>query len=212
MAEARYFQTLNRMPGENARFNVRGRCYEEWLLSIQVAILAGHDVHFCGTPITTASDFILCVDSAEERARFAARLEAEAVRLGARIIRSWPRVFEQAYATLHRTLQREDPKTGEHEVAVRRALWIISEDEAPSVQRFERTWCAANWPAHHAGDGVVPCICGGPVAASWPEISPATVIFARLARHETAERLLRFGCRHDPALVRRQTVFLEGEE
>lgn len=205
-------KALNRLPGENGRYGERGGCYEGWIMTVQNALLAGHDVHFHGAPITTASDFILCAEDAGTRAHLAAGLEKEAARLGARVIRSWPRVFEQTYATLHRTLQRYSPKTGEHEVVARRALWILCEDEAPSAERFARAWCALNWPAHHAGDGVVCSIAGGPRAAYWPEIEPTTVIFARIARRATAERLLRNGLRYDPALARRQTVFLEPEE
>jgi hypothetical protein len=183
--------------------------WELWVMLVKAAFIAEHRCYYHGAPVTTCSDFIFCVDSAEERARISARLEEEAAGLGAMVIRGWPRVFEQAYATLHRTLQREDPKTGEHEVVARKALWILCEDEAPSSSRFERAWCAVNWPAHHAGDGVVPSIGGGPAAAYWPEIEPATVIFARIARRATAGRLLRNSRRYDPALERRQAVFLK---
>lgn len=193
--------TLDRLPYEPDN-------WELWVMLVKAGFIAEHKCYYHGAPVTTCSDFIFCVDSAEERARIAARLEEEAAGLGAMVIRSWPRVFEQAYATIHRTLQRYSPQTGEHEVVARKALWILCEDEAPSAERFARAWCALNWPAHHAGDGVVISIAGGPRAAYWPEIEPATVIFARLARRKTAARLLRNGLRYDPALARRQTVFV----
>lgn len=191
---------LNKLPHDQ-------ESWEPWVALVKAALIAEHRIYYAGEPVTTCSDFIFCEDDRQARAQIVRQLEEAAESLGAKVIRSWPQVFEQAYATLHRSLQR----ASDHEVIARKALWIVSEDEAPSLPRFERTWCAVNWPAHHAGDGVVPSICGGPVSAYWPEITSATVIFARIARRETARRLLKRGLRINPALERRQAVLLKGK-